>query len=119
VIASTQRFTGLSSNFYEGLPLIALIIGMFAIAEILMMIKEELSTPYVLEKKNTKTLITKKGFKLVRKNIFKSAAIGSAVGIAPGMGAGPASFITYSEAKRTSKNPENFGKGEPNGIASP
>jgi putative tricarboxylic transport membrane protein len=34
----------------------------------------------------------------------------------PGVGAAIVSFLSYSEAKRWSKNPENFGKEEPNGV---
>src|SRR5690606_24537545 len=50
--------------------------------------------------------------------LLRSCLIGSFVGALPGTGAATAAFIAYSEAKRTSKNRENFGKGEPDGLIS-
>ena len=56
---------------------------------------------------------------LIRKNIFKGGAIGALVGAVPGAGATIAAFVAYGEAKRSSKNPEMFGKGSLEGIAAP
>ena len=39
------------------------------------------------------------------------------LGAIPGIGGAPSAFLSYSEARRTSKNPENFGKGELEGVA--
>ncbi len=46
-------------------------------------------------------------------------AIGTVDGVTPGGGSTLASFISYNEAKRWSKHPEEFGKGSPEGIAAP
>jgi len=48
--------------------------------------------------------------------LLKSCAIGSFIGALPGTGAATSAFISYSEAKRSSPNRENIGKGEPDGI---
>ena len=48
--------------------------------------------------------------------VIRSSLIGTFVGILPGAGASIASFVSYSEAKRFSKNPGEFGKGTPEGI---
>ena len=48
--------------------------------------------------------------------VIRSGLIGTFVGILPGAGASIASFVSYSEAKRFSKTPEEFGKGTPEGI---
>src|SRR5699024_8945706 len=50
---------------------------------------------------------------------FRGSAIGMLIGILPGAGGTMASFLAYSETRRTSKNPEKFGKGELAGVASP
>ena len=47
------------------------------------------------------------------------AGVGFLLGLVPAAGPNIASWIAYSEAKRMSKNPENFGKGELAGIAAP
>lgn len=119
VLTGAERFTVGSMYLLEGLPLIPLLVGMFAISEILMMLTDDLQKRYVTDTKNIKTKITWKEFKGVRRSILKSSFIGAFAGVIPGLGAGPASWLAYSEAKRVSKNPENFGKGEPNGIAAP
>lgn len=49
-------------------------------------------------------------------NLMRSSVIGTVVGILPGAGGSIASLVSYSEARRTSKRREHFGKGEPEGI---
>lgn len=48
---------------------------------------------------------------------LKSAVIGYAVGILPGAGGSMAAFVSYAESMRSSKHPERYGKGNPEGIA--
>ena len=48
--------------------------------------------------------------------LLRSSLIGVGLGILPGTGATAATFVSYSSAKRLSKNGENFGKGEPDGL---
>ena len=49
-------------------------------------------------------------------NLLRSSVIGTAVGVLPGAGGSIAGLVAYTEARRRSKNPENFGKGEPAGV---
>ena len=49
--------------------------------------------------------------------MLRSSVIGSFVGFIPAAGASIAAWISYSMAKRTSKNPEEYGKGSIVGIA--
>lgn len=49
-------------------------------------------------------------------NLARSSIIGTLVGILPGAGGSIASLVSYSEARRSSRHPERFGKGEPGGI---
>ena len=51
-----------------------------------------------------------------RFNLARSSFIGTIVGILPGAGGSIASLVAYSEARRVAKHPENFGKGEPDGV---
>ena len=114
----SARFTFGSLTLLNGISMVAILIGMFAVSEVLFMLAE-LRKRYVTEKKNLKTHITWKEFKYVFLSTIKGSFIGSFVGVLPGLGAGPASWFAYTEAKRASKNPKEFGKGEPNGIAAP
>ncbi|HWI77877.1 MAG TPA: tripartite tricarboxylate transporter permease, partial [Ramlibacter sp.] len=57
------------------------------------------------------------------KRLWRPAAIGSVIGtiegVTPGAGGTVAAFMSYSEAKRWSKHPEEFGHGSPEGVAAP
>ena len=48
---------------------------------------------------------------------MRGSLIGVVLGAIPGIGGSPSAFLSYSEAKRTSKHPETFGKGEMEGVA--
>jgi putative tricarboxylic transport membrane protein len=49
-------------------------------------------------------------------NLIRSSIIGTIVGILPGAGGSIAGLVSYSEARRASRHPERFGKGEPAGV---
>lgn len=49
-------------------------------------------------------------------NLVRSSVLGTVIGILPGAGGSIAGLVSYSEARRTSKHPERFGTGEPNGV---
>ncbi len=48
--------------------------------------------------------------------VLQSSVIGILIGILPGIGASVAPFISYDQARKRSKNPNNFGQGEPEGV---
>ncbi|WIJ26441.1 tripartite tricarboxylate transporter permease [Devosia sp. RR2S18] len=50
------------------------------------------------------------------RNLFQSSAIGTFIGILPGVGGSAASILSYTAAKTTSKHPEEYGKGSAEGI---
>ena len=58
-----------------------------------------------------------KDLKRCLKSILRGSFIGVVLGAIPGIGGAPAAFLSYSEAKRNSKHPEKFGKGEIEGVA--
>jgi putative tricarboxylic transport membrane protein len=51
--------------------------------------------------------------------LLRSSALGSVVGIMPGVGASTATFVAYAAAKQTSANPETFGSGRVEGVIAP
>ena len=56
-------------------------------------------------------------YRSVFATILKSTGIGTFIGALPGMGSSTAAFMAYGEARRTAKNPQEFGKGSIRGIA--
>ncbi len=108
----------------EGIELLPAIIGIFAISELLFQIEIGLAKlPTIIDVKSIKFL--RKDFipkfldikSIGAKLYIKSTVIGNLVGALPGAGAAMAGFISYAEAKRSSKRPEDYGKGTIEGIA--
>lgn len=115
-VTGDLRFTFDSFELSAGISLIPAIVGLFALAEMFVRAAERW-TP-------TATESFRVGFRLPPLRdwkprlgmLLRGSLIGSFVGALPGTGAATAAFIAYSEARRTSKNRDNFGKGEPDGL---
>lgn len=119
LLTGAPRFTMSRPELYDGIGMAALIVGVFAFSEIFSMINEDLNKKYDKDKKTLKTGLSFKEIKKVLKPIGFGSLIGSATGVFPGLGSGSASWFGYSIAKKTSKTPETFGKGNPEGIVGP
>ena len=108
---------GLEDELIYGFTLLPVLIGLFAISQILKEAEEGMKRQdfqnISLDKKEKFSLSVFKG-QIV--NLFRSAAIGTFVGILPGIGGSAASFLSYSQAKNFSKEPEKLGTGVPEGI---
>lgn len=61
--------------------------------------------------------LTPKEAKSILPACFRSSGIASIIGAMPGVGGGVAQFMCYNEVRRTSKRPQDFGKGSLEGIA--
>ena len=102
---------------YDGFDLVSVLIGMFAITEVINMVLSDMSTFHRPDNKAMKVSLSLSEIIHIMPTVFKSSVIGTVCGIIPGLGGGVAAMMSYSEARRCSKNPEMFGKGEPLGIA--
>ena len=104
-----------------GIPLIPLVIGIFALPEILEAVESRARgfiADHVDTSKTGEGLRWSELKKSIR-TILRSTAIGTGIGMVPGVGQVVAAFVGYSAAKRASKHPETFGKGELDGVAAP
>jgi len=100
----------------SGLKLLPVLIGVFAVSQIIGDIVA-IGKKYEKVETNLKgMLMTLKDWKDQAFNILRSAAIGTWVGILPGIGASIGSIIAYTTAKNMSRKPEEFGKGSEEGI---
>lgn len=117
-ITGTERFTFGNLSLLTGISFVPAIIGTFALAEVLQRAGERTSTAEVITDVSTK-LPSLKEFLATRITLLRSSAIGAFIGALPGVGATTAAFISYSEAVRWSKRPQDFGTGVPDGIAAP
>ncbi|GGG01008.1 tripartite tricarboxylate transporter permease [Paenibacillus abyssi] len=111
-----DRFTFGSDYLWDGLSLVPVIIGLFAITEAFSLFTQQ-------EAYGSDIKVGKKGaiegIAAVFKNFWlflRSCFIGIFIGIIPGVGGSVASFLSYGMAVQTSKNPEKFGKGAIEGV---
>ena len=118
-ISGTTRFIFGQRKLMAGIDLIIALIGLFAISEVLMKSKYNPKTDHktVSASSITKDKITKDEYKRCRKPITLGTLIGIIIGATPGTGGGLAAFISYNQAKTSSKHPETFGHGEIEGVA--
>ncbi|MHA6688461.1 tripartite tricarboxylate transporter permease [Mesorhizobium sp. A556] len=100
-----------------GVPLVPLLIGLFAITEVVFELTSAKSSGAIKFPRIGVRLPEPQDRKRTAWVVFKSSIIGTAVGILPGAGPTAASFVSYSEAKRSSPHPETFGKGNAEGVA--
>lgn len=117
-ISGSIRFTFGSMNLLSGVSLQAVLIGLFAMAQALNSV-EEYDQPQAKQLKIDRIGISARDFARILPHVVKSAFIGTFVGAVPGTGTDIAAFLSYGEAKRSSKHPEEFGKGAIEGIAAP
>ncbi len=114
-----QRFTFDVFAIKAGIPMLPMLIGVFAIPEILTAVEKE-ATSYISEKVDLSKVgerLKFSEFKRCFKTILRSTGIGAAIGACPGVGQVVAAFVGYASAVNSSKHPETFGKGELEGVA--
>lgn len=104
-------------NLFNGLSLVPVLVGLFAVSQVFVTI-EDVIRGVTLKEGN----VASAGLKIREVfsntvNLIRSSAIGTLIGIIPATGVSAASFLAYSEAKRFSKTPEQYGKGCLEGIA--
>jgi putative tricarboxylic transport membrane protein len=100
-----------------GLDLIAMMLGIFAIKQIVVDFgKGQQTMPELKTGKISGFGVTIKEFTDNAVNLIRSFLIGLWIGFLPGMGSGLSNMVAYAEAKRTSKHPEKFGTGIIDGV---
>lgn len=115
-ITGEARFTFGYFPLIAGFNLLAVVIGVFALSEVLTRVSQKLDTSASLVAFNGIVLPRLSQWKGRVSGLIKSVAIGCGIGVLPGTGAATAAFISYAEARRSSPRAENFGKGEPDGL---
>lgn len=99
-----------------GLKLLPVLIGIFAVSQIISDVVDLGRRVDRVEVSNKGILMTLADWKKQAFNLLRSSFIGTGVGILPGVGASIGSVIAYTTAKNMSKTREEFGKGSEEGI---
>jgi TctA family transporter len=117
-----ERWTFNQLYLADGIPLIPIALGVFAIPELVDMTLGGGGTKIAATAQITGTSTKWRGVKDVFEHwwlLVRSSFIGSWIGILPGIGSGSAIWLAYGHAVQTSKDKDNFGKGDVRGVIAP
>jgi TctA family transporter len=118
VNSGVARFSFDVPELSDGIEFVAVAMGMFGFAEIILNL-EQRENREVFTSKVTNLFPRWSDFKTAFPAILRGTSLGSLLGILPGGGAVLASFSAYAIEKKISKTPEMFGKGAIQGVAAP
>lgn len=103
----------------DGVPLLPMLVGLFAIPEIARLIggNSTQNSAHAMRRLDTGPALKLGEFKQVLRTIVRSTGVGTLLGVLPGVGQPIAAFMGYSLAKRFSRTPQRFGRGALEGVA--
>jgi TctA family transporter len=124
-VTNQERYTFGLLELQDGLELVPVILGLFAVAEMFDLWAKGGSLVGERADNLTARETQRQIFHGVRQAfrhwwlVLRCSTIGTTMGLIPGLGSAAASFVAYGHAKQTSKNKETFGKGNIEGVIGP
>src|SRR3989454_7414467 len=121
VITGMPRITYGSTNLLAGIKFLVVVVGMFGVGELLRAAEENIMTKGAVKAKVRLKDIAGALREMLGywKTFIRSTLIGFWIGVLPGTGATPASFVGYGLAKKFAKDPDKFGTGALEGVVAP
>ena len=115
---ANYRFTFDTLYLMDGIPLVIIALGVFALPEMIDLLVENrpISQAGVIRGGRLQGVRDGLNNKFL---VFRSAVVGNLIGIIPGLGGSVVDWITYGIAKQTLKNTDTFGKGDIRGVIAP
>jgi TctA family transporter len=116
------RFAFNQLYLFDGINIVNVVIGIFAIAEVIDLGIQEAGAIAHTRPEDVKGAGVWQGIKdtfIHWKLTVRASVIGSIIGMVPGLGGDAASWICYGHAVQSSKTPERFGKGAVEGVLAP
>jgi putative tricarboxylic transport membrane protein len=115
---AVPRYTFGIPELLGGISIVAALIGIFAIPQVIDMVRNRHADPHVADFTKRKGTARETIWGLARRpvNVLRSSVLGTAIGILPGAGSPIASLVSYNEAKRWSKDKASFGRGNIDGV---
>lgn len=117
-VTGGTRFTFGSAELLGGIEPVMIMVGLFAMSELLVQAGKRGQDERVTSRPRIQFPDWKLAKRLIPAQLIGNG-IGTFEGVMPGAGGTIASFMSYNEARRWSRYPEEFGKGSPEGIAAP
>ena len=120
LISGTQRFTFGIPSLFDGLPLVALLTGLFALPEAVVLLTEKHAGFEVdANRGNQAVWLRWREFVGVFPTMVLGTTVGFVMGLIPGLAGSIPPWISYNLARLMSRERERFGKGAPAGIVAP
>jgi putative tricarboxylic transport membrane protein len=117
-LSGVPRFTFGTPDLLSGIRPILIMVGLYAVSEMLVQISEPAWAK--TDARETRLVLPNWAmWKRIARPQAIGAVIGTVEGVVPGGGGTVAAFLSYNEARRWSKHPEEFGHGSPEGVAAP
>ena len=117
-ITGLPRFTFGISGIYDELPLLPVVLGMFAFSQVFVLVQENRKSIVIGEEAMQGSVwLSKDEMKYLAFETARSSIIGTVVGIIPAAGTTVAAGLSYNMARRADPDPNSFGKGNPKGLA--
>lgn len=113
--SSDNRYTFHLDVLMTGVPLVPVIIGLFGVAQALVLLATVPGPKKEVPRAGVRWSAFAEPFRYPS-TLAKSVGLGTAIGILPAVGASLSTSLAYFEARRTSSDPDSFGKGNPAGI---
>jgi TctA family transporter len=121
LISGVQRFDLGINGLADGIPIVALAMGLFGVTEVIGSIREQCSrASHALASVSFRSMIpTRDDTRRSVGSTARGSLLGAFVGTLPGTGGFITSFMSYAVERSISKNPKRFGKGAIEGLAAP
>lgn len=120
VNSGTIRLAFGYQEFYNGLPLVAIALGLFGLPEVMRSAGQLVPVAASMRDVRMRDMLpTREDWRRSWPAITRGTGIGAFFGTLPGTGGTIASFISYAVEKRASPYPEQFGHGAIEGVAGP
>lgn len=117
-ITGVSRFSFGLSGIYDELPLLPVVLGMFAFSQVFILIAEKRKSIVIGEESMKGSVwLSLKELKKIAVETIRGSFIGTLVGIIPAAGTTVAAGMSYNLARNSDKDPSSFGKGNPKGLA--
>jgi len=113
------RFTFGSDALIQGLETTAVAVGLFGIAEVLLLAERRGKVPDLPRVRLRDLYPTKREFRRAVPSMFRGGMLGFLFGLVPGPGAVLSTYASYLVERKVSKHKEEFGKGAIEGVAGP
>ena len=117
-LSGFTRFTHGRVELGDGISFLAVAMGLFGVAEILVNV-EQTTVAEIIKPKLATLLPTREDWKRSLGPILRGSGVGFFIGILPGAAHIISTFVSYAMEKRLSKHPEEFGSGRIEGVAGP